>query len=76
MMDSTLERVSISYRDGYRAGESEARCSPAERTAGSFSHYDYMEGYSAGANDHYWSVIGRGDACDIKTRRCGYGSVK
>ncbi len=54
----TLERVSVSYRDGYYDGYYGR---PTQNVQGKhpfdrpFSTYDYDQGYHAGANDAKWS---------------------
>ncbi len=54
---ATLERVSHSYRKGYRdgwEGRNRDQNKPIDFVK-PFANYDYSEGYKAGANDRKWT---------------------
>lgn len=67
LSDKTLERVSMSYRRGYRDGYSgRPKATPDNGisainndtiggTIRPFADYDYEQGFSAGANDARWT---------------------
>lgn len=63
LSNKTLERVSVSYRRGYRDGYSGKPAQIAENTSSMaeilwhkpFGQHDYTEGYKAGANDAHWA---------------------
>lgn len=58
LSDSTLERVSVAYRKGYRDGYA-ARDKFFEvkpEYVKPFASFDYEEGYKAGANDAKWTA--------------------
>jgi hypothetical protein len=74
MSDATLMRVGSAYRNGYRDGEAgrpNRYAGPADPLVRPFGHYDYHQGYEAGANDAHWEAVFAGRATDVKTRRCG-----
>lgn len=61
LSDKALERVSGSYRRGYRAGYAGE---PSQDTMPStglgdrpFADFDFNEGYKAGANDAKWTKV-------------------
>lgn len=58
LSDSTLERVSVAYRKGYRDGY-EAKdkfCEVRPEYIKPFAIFDYEEGYKAGMNDAKWTA--------------------
>lgn len=67
LSDRTLERVSCSYRNGYRDGYAvrvqtvpetgleKIGDDPMGGTLKPFADFDYKNGYAAGFNDHYWN---------------------
>jgi hypothetical protein len=63
LSDATLNRVSSSYRRGYRDAEAgrPPQNAPVETCGGvpmkPFSDFDYNEGWNAGANDAYWAYV-------------------
>lgn len=58
LSDRTLERVSCSYRMGYRDGydgkPEQYKDEPVATRP--FGFYDYTNGYKAGANDAKWNA--------------------
>lgn len=80
LSNATLERVSIEYRNGYRAGYAQLTCdAPADgldlTDPKPFAHHDYVEGHRAGSNDAYWALVRAERVCDLAARQTGGGFV-
>lgn len=58
LSDRTLERVSVSYRMGYRDGYDglPERYKDEPVAMRPFGFYDYTQGYEGGANDAKWNA--------------------
>jgi hypothetical protein len=81
MTNATLERVSISYRDGYRDGYADRPfrgretgiaqvMEPEGPPLRPFADFDYSEGFKAGSNDAAWHDRNRAKGFDIACGGC------
>lgn len=70
---ATLERVSVSYRNGYYDGHAGKHSQYADdpEAMRPFGEFDYQAGYKAGSNDRRWSDTYAAERAARFRQQCG-----